>query len=347
MTRQVVGPVLTLTFVLTMATACDRGEANRSRSDAAPGGAPTTPASTTPAAKNGVITIAPDSPRARQITVQTVASRPVVVAEVVTAGRVAIDPHRSAKLLLPIPGRIVAVLVRLGDTVSLGQPVVSIESPEADGALAAERQAAAAERQAQAALTKAGADLERVRDLYLHGAAAQKEVLAAENDLAQAEAGLETVRAARAQAAWKIDLLGLTPGGGRQHVQVRAPTSGKVVEINAAPGEYRSDTATPLMTIADLTRIWVTSQVPESRIRHIRVGDPVAITLVAYPDETFTGRVARIADVFEPETRTLNVHVELPNPDGRLRPDMFATIRHSGKNRTLPVVPADAVVKCQ
>ena len=87
------------------------------------------------------------------------------------------------------------------------------------------------------------------------------------------------------------------------------------------------------MTIADLSQVWVASEVPESRIRHIRVGDPVVITLVAYPEETFAGRVARIADVLDPETRTLKVHVELPNPGGRLRPDMFATVRHSGQIR--------------
>jgi cobalt-zinc-cadmium efflux system membrane fusion protein len=344
-TRRVVGPVLTSIFALTVATACGRSDADRPRADAPPGGTPTTLSSTTASTGNGFIAIPPDSPRARQIAVQTVQARPVVVDEVVAPGRVAVDPHRAAKLLLPVPGRIVAVSVRLGDSVSRGEPVVTLESPEADGALAADRQAAAAERQAQAGLTKAGADLGRLRDLYEHGAVAKKEVLAAENDLAQADAALETARAARAQAAWKLELLGLTPDARRQHVQVRAPTRGKIVEVTAAPGEYHSDTATPLMTIADLSRVWVTSHVPESRVRDIRVGDPVVITLVAYPDETFSGRVARIADVLDPETRTLKVHVELPNPDGRLRPDMFATVRHSGKDRTLPVVPADAVVQ--
>jgi cobalt-zinc-cadmium efflux system membrane fusion protein len=107
-------------------------------------------------------------------------------------------------------------------------------------------------------------------------------VVAAEHDLALAEAALDTARAARAQSAWKLDLLGLRSEAGRQHVQVRAPTSGKVVDIAAAPGEYHSETAAPLMTIADLGRVWVTSHVPETRVRSIHVGDSVTITLVAY-----------------------------------------------------------------
>jgi cobalt-zinc-cadmium efflux system membrane fusion protein len=229
---------LALSIALTAAIGCGRGDGERPAAGAPPAGAPRNSSSA-----EGVIAIAPDSPRARQITVQAVASRSVVVDEVVAPGRVVVDPHRAAKLLLPVPGRIVDVMVRLGDAVSRGQPVVAVESPEADGALAAERQAAATERQAAAALTKARTDLERLRDLYQHDAVAQKELVAAENDLAHADAGLEAARAARAQAAWKLDLLGLTPGGARQHVQVRAPTSGKIVEINAAPGEYRSDTA--------------------------------------------------------------------------------------------------------
>ena len=294
---------------------------------------------------HGEIIIPADSPRAKQISVAAVAARPVAVDEVVAPGRVAVEPHRAARVLLPAPGRVAAVHVKLGDVVARGQVVVDLESSEADSALGAERQGAAAERQAQAALAKALTDLGRIRELYQAGAVAQKELIAAQNDQAQAEAALDAATAGRVQARRRIDLLGIVPDGARPIVPVRAPISGRVIDITVAPGENRSDTATPLMTLADLSQVWVTSQVPEVSIRHIRVGDPVAITLVAYPDETFTGRVARIADVLEPETRTLKVHVELPNPDGRFRPDMFATIRHSGKNRTLPVVPADAVVQ--
>jgi len=133
---------------------------------------------------------------------------------------------------------------------------------------------------------------------------------------------------------------------------VRAPISGKVLEVNVTRGEFRgavashSDTTTaPLMTIADLSTVWMFSDVPEPYIRFIRVGAPVEITLVAFPGEVLRGHVARIADMLDPQTRTLRLHVELPNPGGRFRPEMFGSIRHAGAVRSLPVVPLAAVVQ--
>jgi cobalt-zinc-cadmium efflux system membrane fusion protein len=224
--------------------------------------------------------------------------------------------------------------------------VLAVDSPDADAAVAAAIQAEAGERQAQAASTKAEADLLRTADLYEHRAVAQKDMLAAQNDQAQARAALETARAALQQARRKLELLELKHSGdARPVIHVRAPMSGKVLEVNVAPGEYRNDTGTPLMTIADLSRVWISSDVPESAIRLIRVGERVTITMVAYPGEEFEGRVARIADVLDPQTRTVKVHVEMVNPGGRFRPEMFVTIRHSGESRPTPVLPVAAIVQ--
>lgn len=296
-------------------------------------------------AKATLVTIPPDSPQARAIKIEAVVSREVAVDEVVAPGRVGIDPNRLSRLLLPVPGRVVSVSVKVGDSVEQGQPVLALESPDADTAIAAFIQAHAAERQSEVALAKAQADSRRLSDLYEHQAVAQKDVLAAQNDVAQAKGALVTAQAARTQATRKLELLGLKPGDLRGLIGVRAPISGKVLEINVVAGEYRNDTGTPLMTIADLSRVWISSEVPESAIRRIQIGDRVAITLVAYPDETFTGRVARIADVLDPQTRTIKVHTEMPNPQGRFRPEMFGSIRHAGSSRRLPVIPLSALVQ--
>jgi cobalt-zinc-cadmium efflux system membrane fusion protein len=117
------------------------------------------------------------------------------------------------------------------------------------------------------------------------------------------------------------------------------------MELSVAPGEYRTDTAASLMTIADLSRVWVSAEVAEPAIGSIRVGDRVVITLVAFPGQELAGHVARIADVVDPQTRTVKVHVLLPNPGGRLRPDMFGSLRHAGASRQVPVVPLAAVVR--
>ena len=298
-----------------------------------------------PRSEPGVVTIAPDSPQLGQIRVAAVDLADVPQEGVVAPARVGIDPNRLSKVLMPVPGRIEEVMARLGDRVEQGQAVVTLESPDADAAVGAYRQAEAAERQSEAALAKAEADYQRARDLREHGAVAQKDLLSAENDRAQAQGARETARAAREQARRKLELLGLQPTMFRQRVMVRAPISGKVLEVSVAPGEYRNDTNAPLMTIADLSRVWVSADVAEPAIGLIRVGDAVSITLVAFSGQGFTGRVARIADVVDPQTRTVKVHVELPNPDGRLRPDMFGAIRHAGPRRRVPLLPLAAVVQ--
>jgi membrane fusion protein, heavy metal efflux system len=290
----------------------------------------------------GVITIPAG---AQQIRTAAVESADVPMDEVVAPARVGIDPSRVSRVLLPVAGRIAGVTARLGDRVEQGQGVVTVESPDADAAVGAARQADAAARQADAALVKAEADAARVRDLLEHGAAAEKDLLAASNDRAQAVAGVETARAAREQAHRRLALLGLQPATFGQRVTVRAPIEGTVLESSVAPGEYRTDTAASLMTVADLSRVWVSADVAEPAIGSIRVGDGVAITLVAFPGRELTGRVTRIADVVDPQTRTVKVHVELPNADGRLRPDMFGTMRHAGASRRVVVLPLDAVVR--
>jgi cobalt-zinc-cadmium efflux system membrane fusion protein len=99
------------------------------------------------------------------------------------------------------------------------------------------------------------------------------------------------------------------------------------------------------MTIADLSTVWVSSQVPETYIRFIQPREKVEIRLVAYPDDTFEGQVRQIADTVDPQTRTVKVHAELDNADGRLRPEMFGSIHHIESTMRMPVVPAGALIE--
>ena len=299
-----------------------------------------------------VVAVPPDSPQFAQLRVEPVRPRNIAADEVVAPGRVGVNPNRVSRVLPPVQGRVLEVMAKLGDFVKQGQALISLDSPDADAAVSTHLQAEAAERQAKFALTKADADYQRAKDLYDHNAVAEKDVFSAQNDLGQAKANLETTRAVSEQARRKLELVGLKPNEFRQPTVVRAPISGKVLEVNVTPGEYRgavashSDTTTsPLMTIADLSTVWMSSDVPEPSIQFIRIGEEVEITLVAFPGEVIRGRVTRIADMLDPQTRTLKVHAELPNPTGRFRPEMFGSIRHSGSVRSLPVVPPAAVVQ--
>jgi len=298
-----------------------------------------------------VVKIPADSPQIKQIRVEPVRLADLPSDELVAPGRVAMNPNRVSRVLPPVGGRVLTVLVKFGDHVEQGQPLLTMDSPDGDAAVSAYLQAQSTERQTRGTFQKAETDFQRTTDLYEHKAVAEKDLLQAQNDLATAKSGYEIAQAVREQTWRKLQLLELKPTEFRQAILVRAPLTGQVLEVNVAPGEYRAaisfhtDTTAPLMTIADLSTVWVSSDVPEPFIPLIHIGEPVAITLVAFPDQTLTGRVARIGDVLDAQTRTLKVHVELPNPVGRFRPEMYGTIRHSGPSRPTLVVPAAALIQ--
>jgi cobalt-zinc-cadmium efflux system membrane fusion protein len=338
-------------FACALACACCGGRAEQSVDRLAP-------SATTPAAP-GVVIIPPDSPKLAQIRVEPIKLEAMPAGEVTAPGKVEVNPNRISRVPLPVAGRVTRVLVKLGDSVAAGQPLLMLESPEANAATTACRQsesavtqANAALSQANAALVKAQADYDRAADLFAHDSIAKKEVINSESALKHskaavelARAGVEQAEAARAQSLKAVELLGIKPGDAKPRVVVRAPLAGKVLEIGIVAGEYRNDTTAPVLTIADLRAVWMTSDVPENSIRLISVGESVDITLDAYPDQTFSGRVARIADTLDPKTRTVKVMIELNNARGRLKPEMFGRIRHLEGVQETPALPVGAIVQ--
>ncbi|MCU1238503.1 MAG: efflux transporter, family, subunit [Candidatus Solibacter sp.] len=294
---------------------------------------------------DGTVVIPADSAKLKEIHVAEVKTAAVPFDEVTSPGKIETNPNLMSRVALPLAGRVSSVMVKLGDSVKRGDVLLTLEAPDADAGVGAYLQGQAAITQAKSNLIKAQADFDRSTDLFEHNAVAKKDVLTAENALAQAKASLEQAQAALEQSARKLRLLGLKPGIFGQKVTVTAPISGKVLEMSVAAGEYRNDTNAPVMTIADLSTVWVASDVPESAIRFIQTGERIDVELTAYPGEVFHGRVTRIADVVDPQTRTIKVRAQMDNASGKLRPEMYGTIRHTDSMKTLPVVPAGAVMQ--
>jgi membrane fusion protein, heavy metal efflux system len=295
----------------------------------------------------GRVTFAADSPKLSQIHSELVQTASIPVNEVNSPGKVEANQNRLAHVVAPLAGRVSQVLVRIGDFVQQGQPVLIMESPDLDTAIAAQTQAEAGVNQAKIALTKAKSDLERTKLLFDDGAVPQKDLIAAQSVVALSEPALKQAEAASSQALRKLELLGVQPGAVGQKLTVKAPISGKVLEISVSGSEIKNDTTASLMTIADLSTIWVSSDVQEANIGLARVGQRVEIEMPAYPNEKFTGRVFQIADTEDPTTRTIKVRTEMANPNGRFRPEMYAQIRLIGEAKTMPVVPAAAIVQSE
>jgi cobalt-zinc-cadmium efflux system membrane fusion protein len=303
------------------------------------------PSTGTPQAARDEVLIPAGSPKLSQIRVEVVKEEMTPVGKVTAPGKIEVNPNRVSRVMLPLAGRVVTVSAKIGDLVQRGQPLFTVEGPDIDATVSAIQQAEAALLQAQAAETKAQADIDRVRDLFEHNAVAQKEVVNAESVLAQAKAAVHQAQAAVQQARRRAEVFGIEPEQFGQHITVRAPISGKILEISVVPGEYRNDTSVSLMTIADLSSVWVSADVPETSIRLIDVGERIEIELSAYPGETFSGRVTQIADTVDPQSRTIAVRAELDNPRGRLRPEMFGQIRHIDRYELRPVVPVSAILQ--
>lgn len=117
-----------------------------------------------------------------------------------------------------------------------------------------------------------------------------------------------------------------------------------MIDVAVASGEFKNDPNAVLMTIADLSVVWLTASVQEKDVGRVRVGDEASAVFSAYPSQTFSGKVFFVADLLDLDTRTIKVRVAFDNADGRLKPGMFATVRFASSSIPRVVVPTSALV---
>jgi membrane fusion protein, heavy metal efflux system len=251
-------------------------------------------------------------------------------------GSVTPDVNRTIHVTSQGSGRVVALKVKLGDSVSKGQELLSIYSADLAGAFSDYQKAIADERLAKKSL-------ERAQLLYSHGALAEK-------DLQQAEDAEEKAKVDVQNTEQHVRILGGDPAHPSSLIELRAPVSGTIVEQNIAgfEGIKSLDNSPNLFTIADLTQVWVVCDVYENDLGQVRLGDSAEIRLNAYPDKVYQGKVADVSRVLDPNLRSAKVRIVLPNRDAALRPNMYAraTFR-SRKVQSRLVVPSTAIMRLQ
>jgi Cu(I)/Ag(I) efflux system membrane fusion protein len=123
----------------------------------------------------------------------------------------------------------------------------------------------------------------------------------------------------------------------------RSPVSGTVIQKTAVTGQYVTE-GQDLYVLADLTHVWLAVQVYEYELGNIRIGAPVRATVTSFPGREFLGRVAFVDPVLDPATRTGRLRVEIPNPDGLLKPGMFANAELGSGLAEGLAVPKSAVI---
>lgn len=266
-----------------------------------------TPASRTP----NVLKFEPGAPQLTALKVITIEEAPLPVAEPLN-GRIAYNEDVTARISSPVAGRIVALNAAPGDSVKAGQVLAAIDAPDLAAAVADLRKAEADE-------SRKRLSMERAQKLFDGDVAPRKDLEVAAAD--QAAARAETQRA-------QLRLRNLTPAGGDgRGLTLRSPVNGVVADRKANPAmEVQPGMADPLFIVTDVKHLWVLIDLPERYLARVSEGLNVSVAVDAYPGETFRAKVTRIGQVMDPVTRRIQVRCDLPNPEGVLKPEMFARV---------------------
>jgi len=288
----------------------------------------------------GMVELKEGSSTLGQLQTERAQFHPMQVSLKAQAGKILPNENRLAHLSARVPGRIVTVYANLGDRVKSGDRLLLLDSPAFGEAQLEYRKTRTTVRVTEKAL-------ERARALFDRGAIGAGEYQ-------RREADHENARAELHEAEEKLHLLGMTEreikrlGAGQlPHAEVaqvflRAPFSGEVVERNATVGEV-VDPNKMLFAVADLSTVWVRADFPEQQAGRLQTGLRVEVRVTAYPDIVFRGVVTYVGAMVDPATRTVMARSDIPNPDRRLRPEMFAEVTLVTPEQSVLAVPRAAV----
>ena len=280
-----------------------------------------------------------------------------VAGSVQATGVVGPNESRVAHIRPLASGRVQEVYVRLGDRVRAGQPLGVYDNIELGEFIGQYLSALAALDKANAEAQVTRKALDRATTLVEVGALARAETERRNAEYVNALASIESQKADLSKIEEKLRRFGLNDkdvqelnrrDGSQQRRQTSlsslvSPFPGVVTKFNAAPGETISP-QDELFTVADLSTVWVQADVYEKDIASIRPGQQAQILTDSYPGQAYVGQITYISDFLDPKTRTARVRCEVPNPSGRLKLDMFATIElPSAVQRQALVIPAAAV----
>jgi cobalt-zinc-cadmium efflux system membrane fusion protein len=255
-----------------------------------------------------------------------------VGAKLVLPGIVEADPAQTAAVLAPLGGRVVALKVGLGDRVTRGQVLAVIDSPDLAQAYDDDDKAA---------------DTLKLTEKNLARQEAQNKLgVASDRDLDQARSEHTQAAAEYARTQARLKVLGEPSqhSGSPRLLTVTAPLNGSITALAVASGAMINDPTQPLMTIADLSTVWVTALVPEKDAAAVAKNQGADVSLLAYPDRVLHGKVLFVSDVIEPDSRRNKIRIAFANADYALKPNMFGTVVVAGPAHDQVVLPSSALL---
>src|SRR5699024_11090734 len=225
-------------------------------------------------------------------------------------GRVETNPDAVVPFTSMVGGQILNTDFSIGDAVIKGQVLAEVRSAELT-ALQNEQ------KRNESKLALAKHELEKIVSRYESGFSSKSELLEIESKVTQLENDIHAMS----------ETLSLYSATSRQGVfQIKAPTSGFIIEKNINPGQQIPAESDPLFVISNLESVWVVANVYASDVAKVKVGDKTQIEAIAYPGKQFSGKVASIAQVFDAEEQVLKARIPMENPMQKLIPGSLVDI---------------------
>lgn len=341
MSKTVIHGLLVVTLVAAL-SACGREAPNSAvpasaaAGKPAGGSAPAAPAAVTAAADPMLVDASGEIGKRLKIEGLQVTN----VAETIRiAGKLDVNQYRTSRIGAPITGRLVQVDALFGQQVTQGQVLAEINSPDLG--------------QAQLAFLRANSQ----RQLLTRAVERAELLLAADvigsAELQRRQTELTVAIAEKRAAGDQLKALGLTAkridvlektGQIQATAPITSPLNGIVIERRVAQGQVVNP-ADILFVVSDLSTLWAQAEVPEQDGKFVKLGQRVEVEIPALDNRKTAGKVAFVADVVNPETRTVRVGVVLDNPERTLKPSMLITMLIEGRTLPQQVVPSSAVVR--
>lgn len=265
----------------------------------------------------------------KNITLATAENR-TVENEIVLSGKVTFDEDKIAKVY-PLAGGFVQELkANLGDYVQKGQVLAVIRSPEIAGF-------ASQASISQSALRVAEKNFKINQDLYKTGTISEVELTNSKKELETAQSEVNRMQ----------EMLSMYNVGKASFYQIKAPASGFVVSKDVSLNmELRTEDIKPIFTISNMENVWVLANIYESDIEDVKEGFEANITTIAYKDENLQGKVDKIFQLLDPESKVLKAKITLNNVGYKLKPDMYAKVivRNPNSSEKKIAIPAKALI---
>lgn len=296
----------------------------------------------------GTITLDQTAQQKGHIAVAAVTAKEI--AESVTApGQLTVSEDQTWRVGAVVSGKVDSLTVKVGDFVKAGQIIGRIHSHDVHEARAAYQQASTELERARAAEAYSRQRRDRAARLLELKAGSRQDVETADSELRNAQAAIDKAQSEIAkEKAHLTDILHIPvedrPGPETEEgVPIFAPASGVVQQRKATIGSV-VNAGDELLSLSDTRTLWMIAAANEVDLSKLRPGQPVRIEVRAYPDREFNGRILKLGEQLDPTTRTLQIRIGVPNPQGLLKPEMYATANlPEGGKRAVLFLPEEAI----